>query len=285
MALSFAVLASVLFISITRGQRMSTKKCGIPLDIPGMNGLEVEKMAGTWYEYMYVTPGIDDANAVNTYTVLGTRTKNPLVVAMEWRSQSLVFNLKPTEPYSCFPIFQTADFTGTGMKLSEAWRTSTATNSSKGSFAILFTDYTMVEITTRCLKPNANATFNLCDVPMFFVNTRVMPPKLDAATKAYIKSAINRQLNKYCFADMDLHFTVWDTTKMPFPPCKDSEAVPPVPFTAKIEAVKKEVQANNGGAAAPSAPMPGAPSQEAPVVPGAPAPGAPRPAAPQPGAA
>ncbi|OQV19135.1 hypothetical protein BV898_06774 [Hypsibius exemplaris] len=94
-------------------------------------------------------------------------------------------------------------------------------------YTILFTDYTNMELLYRCDQPNPSA--GICDVPYFWVNTRVDPRNMTQETKNAIKSAVDLALSPYCYSTSDFTLTQWINV----PTCDPSTSAPDA-FTSLI---------------------------------------------------
>lgn len=77
-------------------------------------------MMGTWYEYMYRTPGLDDFNTVNVLSSIGVTSVSGLstpVIAANWTVSFLV----KVPAQNCVGLFTQANVTTDSRFIGTSW--------------------------------------------------------------------------------------------------------------------------------------------------------------------
>lgn len=179
--------------------------CGMPLVIPpeqraNKGNIDPVRNTGIWYEYLYITPGVDDINARDNYQLQGCYNDYGVTkAAVDW-SLRYYFVQMPDQP--CVGIDGVMNITSDARKEAHGF---TLGVEFFLTLYILYTDYEFMEFYVACQNPpNSNVAnmkpTDICPQPSMWVRTRYPPSQLTDAQKAQIKATVDPILKNYCYS-------------------------------------------------------------------------------------
>jgi hypothetical protein len=187
------------------GSTTASPSCGVPIDPPGQPVVDAAAEVGVWYEYMFYTPGLDEANCVTNYTYLG-RINDPRGPGLSYLyNHTTTFYLLPG--LNCMGVNGLSNFTTSGKRYATFFfppvleQMFHLPHPLQLNFTVFHADANW-EFFYYCGQPNF-AT-GLCDIPNLFVKTRLYPTKLDQYLKDSIAQTVSQILKPWCMSLKDL---------------------------------------------------------------------------------